>query len=257
MSDVIRLDRRSSNPERTPSEAKEAVDVFRIVLGAFNPVTGKHEGSHFLSPRLVPKAWAQGLTDAGHETKEANVYRHGHWQKLPLVLQFACPFDHVNEAGEGWAKVRLKVNPYTGWVSIHEDSCPRCTQAQIEAWLLTCPRCAAGDSLDEHPDHDHPNAFLFSRDDGDESPLAYVLSALDQFGRGEDLVADSKKAPSTVESVKKWLAALVKEDGSALVPPSLGQSATWDLVKHLPDSPSQALVRKAQAERKAEAAGTV
>lgn len=248
-------DERSSNPDRSTAEAKNAVDVFRVVLGAFNSVTKKHEGSHFLSPRQVPKAWAQGLTDAGYEAKEANVYRNGHWQKLPLVLQFSCPFDHVNESGEGWAKVRLKVNPYTGWVSIHEDSCPSCTQAQIEAWLITCPRCAAGDDLGEHPDHDDASwAFLFSQDDGDESPLAFVLEAMDQLGRGEDLVAD---APKSVKAVKLWLAALVKEDGSPLVPPTQGQMATWEAVKHLPDCPTQSLVRKAQAERKAEAAGTV
>lgn len=176
---------RSSNPDRTMTEAKEAVTYWRIVLGSLNPSTGRREGSHFLAPRLVPRAWAQGLTDAGYEVKEANVYRNGHWQKLPLVVQFSCPFDHVNETGEGWAKVRLKVNPHTGWVSIHEDSCPRCTQERIEAWLLTCPRCAAGDDLDDHPDHDDESwAFLFSRSDGDDSPLAFVLEALDQFGRG-------------------------------------------------------------------------
>lgn len=48
----------------------------------------------------------------------------------------------------------------------------------------------------------------------------------------------------TVESVVEWL---VEQD----VPAPLGVNAAWDLVKNLPGSPTQALVREAQAKRKA------
>ena len=195
------------------------------------------------------------MTDAGFKATAAQAHLGGgKYKTLSLVVQFDCPFDHIDETGEGWAKVLLKVNPYTGWVSLHEDSCGRCTQQQIEAWLITCPRCAAGEDLDEHPDHDAEAAFYLP--DGDESPIAHVVEAMAQFQAGEGLVADTKSAPISVESVKQWLAALVKEDGLLLVPPNLGQSATWEAIKHLPDCPTQTLVRKAQAERKVDAAGT-
>ena len=63
------------------------------------------------------------------------MYRGGGWQTLPLVVQFDCPFDHVDGSGERWAKVLLKVNPGSGWVSLHEDSCHRCSVKRIEQWL--------------------------------------------------------------------------------------------------------------------------
>lgn len=241
---------------RATSEAR--VSVGDLLPGYLvHKVTGERQPHGGLSPRQVPKAWVQGLKDAGVESvKIAQVRRDGGWRTLPLVIQFECPFDHVDDTGETWAKVRLKVNPYTGWVSIHQDSCRRCTQQQVEAWLLTCPRCAAGEELDAHPDHDSDDDWcLFVTSCGDESPIAHVIEVMWQFQRGEALVADSKMSPASVESVTQWLDSLTREDGSPLVLSTLGQSAAWDLVKPIPGCPTQSLVRKAQAQRKT--AGTV
>ena len=97
---------------------------------------------------------------------------------------------------------------------------------------------------------------MFYLPDGDQSPIAHVIEAMAQFQAGEELVADATTVPGTVESVKRWLNSLAMEDSSQLVPPSLGQQKAWDVVKTIPGCPTQNLVRKAQAERKSEAAGT-
>lgn len=60
---------------------------------------------------------------------------------------------------------------------------------------------------------------------------------------GPKQVGSSEVVVETVESVMEWLAA-------NNVPASLGVNAAWDRVKNLPGCPTQALVRKAQAERK-------
>ena len=64
-----------------------------------------------------------------------------------------------------------------------------------------------------------------------------------QIGSTEVVIEDVNAA--------EWLAGLQKPDGGGLlVPSTLGQNATWELVKDLPGCPSQTLVRKAQADRK-------
>ncbi|WP_166389599.1 hypothetical protein [Nocardioides ochotonae] len=242
----------SESHERTTGEAKRA--AAELVPGHLITVTGDHVRHGGLSPRQVPKAWVQGLKDAGVDAKVAKVNRHGQWQTLPLVVQFDCPFDHLNEMSEGWAKVRLKVNPFTGWISIHEDSCRHCSQWQIEAWLIACPRCAAGEDRGEHPDHDEGEA-MFYLPGGDESPIAYVIEAMAQFESGEGLVADDEaKAPAewNAASARQWLDSLTGKDGSYIVPGAVSQREAWRLVKGISGHPPQRFVHKAQALRGAE-----
>ena len=249
MSDVGGLDR-STHDDRTPEGAKVAVGEHLPSVGTTR--TGQRVSYIGLSPRQVPKAWLQGLKDAGvNGVKVAQVHLGGgKYKTLPLVVQFDCPFDHVDDAGESWAKVRLKVNPYTGWVSIHEDSCRRCTQQQIEAWLITCPRCARGEDLAEHPDHDVWVAFY--RPDGDESPIAFVEEAMHQFLCADELVEDTpgrRGGDWTTEAARRWLDNLVNEDGSHVVPVSASQREAWRLVKEVPGHPPQRFVYPAQGER--------
>lgn len=244
MSNVIPFKDTDLTPFERAVQSARFVVGYHLALQPYDFITeaGDRLSGGPLRPRQVVQAWKQGLNDAGYEVKTAQAHiGGGKFKTLSLVLQFDCPFDHEDADGEGWAKLRLKVNPHTGWVRIHKDSCTHCLKSQIEDWLITCPRCAAG--------VDHPSHGLFSG--GDESPVAYVDEAMRQFRRGGELVADSPKAPTTVAATVEWLAALMSDDGSPLVPPTMGQNAAWAVVKHLPGCPTQELVRQAQAQRKA------
>ena len=66
-------------------------------------------------------------------------------------------------------------------------------------------------------------------------------------------VADEDKVVSieTVDAAVTWVDSLTDDDGVLLVPESAGQQAAWEAVKNLPGCPTQTLVRKAQAVRKA------
>lgn len=213
--------------------------VIDMVMGHYRPPG--------LRPTQVPKAWVQGLKAAGVKAKVASVYRGSRWVTLPLVVEYPCPNEHVDDTKERFAKVRLLVNPLSGWVTIHEDSCGGCSQQRVESWLMTCPRCAAGEDTEEHGDHP-----LFYLPEGDESPLAFVVETMAAMVNG--LTSEPEPKPERKEwdraSAVLWLDNLTHEDGAYVVPPLLGQRAAWDAVRTMPGHPPQVLVREAQAARK-------
>lgn len=243
MSDKTGPDQRSVRADRTVDEAQRGMLTER----------------RGLSPRQVPEAWRIGLLAAGRKAKTARVYRNGRWETLALVVQFDCPYEHVNESGENFAKVRLKVDVVTGWVSRHEDSCRRCRQEVIERWLVTCPRCEARESLDTHPDHDEDGDWgaLFFAPNGDESPFAFVIEAMYHLKTGEPssvpgIGTSKQQQPRTEwsdESARQWLDKLVHEDGTPIVPPEASQREAWRLAQGVDGHPPQRFVHKAQALR--------
>jgi hypothetical protein len=250
--EVIPLNVRTKDPDRTVEYARREVHWHLPNDFLVNKVTGERILQGGLSPRQVPTAWVNGLKAARVRARVAKVNRHGVWQTLPLVVEYPCPREHLDESRERFAKVRLLVDPYTGWVSIHEDSCPRCPVEVIEHWLITCPRCVeAGDDLGAHDDHDYDGPFCAS--EGDESPVAFVSEAMHAMLSGltsEESEPEPARPEWTKESARAWLDQLVKEDGSYVVPPTLGQAAAWDIVRGIEGHPSQSLIREAQAARK-------
>jgi hypothetical protein len=65
--------------------------------------------------------------------------------------------------------------------------------------------------------------------------------------------AAAKPKPSleeAVQSARAWLDAQRSEDGSLLIPPTIGQNAAWELAKQFKDHPTRRAVEKAQGRRK-------
>jgi hypothetical protein len=239
------------------TEAVRSIDEAKAAVGdmlpghLMNTRTGERRWSG-LSPRDVVAGWLAGLRAAGIDAKVAKVFRNGGYVTLPLVIKIPCPREHVDSSRERFANVLLRVEPFSGWITIHEDSCSRCTQRQIEVWLLTCPRCASND--DDHPDHE-----VFADYQGDVSPVAQVIGAMYplQFeSEGGTTASNVRSATWTKAASVGWLDSLKTDDGSLLVPPTMGQAAAWDAVREVSGHPPQALVREAQAERKGRASST-
>lgn len=224
--------------------------------------------------REVPKVWRDVLKARGVDAKIP--------RGKGLVVEFDCPFDHVNEAGDDWAKTRIRVNPDTGWVSLYSDEggCPQCSRnaMQVEAWLVVCPDC-----LYLKPGHPRHKPFEISWDDRPEgmtdeefrevlgvgadwdggpdgSPVAHVIDAMYNAYWGLGAPAKGSSSPAkltqsgpqfdTVEDVRQWIDQQVKPDGSFVVLPTLGVNGAWALVKEIPGRPSQEMFRQAQALRK-------
>lgn len=218
-------------------------------------------GPRELRPREVPKAWLAGLKAFGMSAKLASVRRDGQWRTMPLVVEFPCPFDHLDSTGDDWAKVRLRIDPDTGWVSLREGDgcCERCNSEIIEGWLVTCPQC-----LDLEPGHpEHPPFWIdwdhFPEDMADEeirkilgvgadwdggpdgSPLATVIATMDEMVRRPATATPTSGAlPArewTPEAARDWLGSLVKEDGSLVVPVEATYREMWATVSEMSEHP--------------------
>lgn len=138
-----------------------------------------------LRPQMLTDAWVAGLVAARVGAEHVTVKEWGpgkfpRHRKLPFVLQFPCPFGHRTEDKYDIATARLIVED-SGWWSLDPESpCPRCTASALRDWLLTCPRCEAGEDSDRH-DPEHWALDVFDLDgDHDASPVAWVLR---EFGR--------------------------------------------------------------------------
>lgn len=202
-----------------------------------------------LDPVEAATAWARGLRAAG-ATRVKKAYIGG--ISLPRVVEFDCPFWHEPEIVGTVAKVRLLVRR-DGWAEFYQgmdgkagsESCRACRahkqmppEGRFAAWLITCPLCDRA----EHPEH-----VIGGPMDG--SPYAHVVHAV--TSRDVNQEADESDAIATVDAAVTWLDGQTDDDGVLLVPESAGQQAAWEAVKNLPGCPTQTLVRRAQAERKA------
>lgn len=199
-------------------------------------------------PRTMAPAWIQGFKNCGLKAKKATVWRNGTTRSLDLVVEIDCPFDHADETGDNFAKVRLRVNPRTGWVSIHEDSCQSCSKAAIERWLITCPGCRRDD-----PNHVKHYPFNVPTD---ESPVGRVTEVMGAISEHEPIpgakatgtheiggtVVEITAKEWTPESARDWLDALVREDGSPVIPVEETHREAWNIAKGIDGHPPKAMI---------------
>lgn len=203
-----------------------------------------------LDPVEAANAWVRGLRKAG-ATRVKKAYIGG--ISLPLVVEFDCPFWHEPQIVGTVSKVRLLVRR-DGWVEFYQgmegkaasESCRACRArkimpptGRISEWMILCPKC-------DRAEHDG----CVIGGEHDESPYAHVLRAITSGDVAEE-EADNGDSITTVDAAVAWLDGLTDDDGGQLVPESTGQQPAWDLVKALAACPTQQLVRKAQAKRKA------
>ena len=153
-------------------------------------------------PRDVAKVILSGLKAAGAKAEQAKVWRGKFSTALDLAIDMECPWSHPLRDGTTFAKVRLLVDPHAGTLTLRADGergdeCPRCSQAMIDRWLVTC----RGHDENGHPDHepgwirmddfsdDTPDGVV-SRVMGDEdwarpddSPMGHVFVAMEKAHR--------------------------------------------------------------------------
>lgn len=137
--------------------------------------------------RGMTKPWVAGLKSAGLDARQAKEGRAGNWAALPFVIEFSCPFGHRTIDRQRIGLVRLIVED-DGWVSMARGDAgpeneppprtsPFCWQCQPDAlaeWLLTCPRCVAGEDGDEHRE----GHSLWET--GSSAPFTFVLYEFDR-----------------------------------------------------------------------------
>jgi len=139
-----------------------------------------------LAPAMLTHLWVAGLVAArmGAEHVTVKEWKPGkkwpEYRKLPYVLRFPCPFGHRTEdrRDDPWVSIIIEEN---GWFSLDPQSeCTECTGQGIRDWLLTCPRCEAGEDSERHVPM-HWALDVFDIDGGyDASPLAWIMR---EFGR--------------------------------------------------------------------------
>ncbi|WP_353828215.1 hypothetical protein [Agromyces sp. SYSU T0242] len=135
---------------------------------------------------IIVDAWIAGLREAGVKAENARAWSRGSkWAtKLPLVIEFPCPYMHRTPDRRDFRRVRLIVED-DGWVSVDPDSpCEKCNDQVLARWLLTCPRCEYGEEGDFHrAGHDMGQKRGRTRSGpgivGSTSPVSFVLW---QFG---------------------------------------------------------------------------
>jgi hypothetical protein len=136
-----------------------------------------------LTDQMIVSVWIAGLRATGIKAEKVKVWERGrnYPTVMPFVIEFPCPFEHRTADRRGLATVRLLIED-DGWASVDPDSpCEHCSIGVLEAWLLTCPRCEAGEESARHEvDHDlHQYESLV---DGQRelfdstAPLAFVLA---------------------------------------------------------------------------------
>jgi hypothetical protein len=142
-----------------------------------------HRSGERLTSQILVKAWLTGLKAAGIKADNVKVWERGRKYPtvMPFVIEFSCPHDHRSADRRSLASVRLLIED-DGWASLDEDSpCPECTLAVLETWLLTCPRCEAGEDSPTHrPGHALNHSRRVAADGsvevyGSTSPLSFLL----------------------------------------------------------------------------------
>lgn len=143
-----------------------------------------------LADTMLVKPWIDGLREFGVKAAAVKVWSRGakYPTELPFVIGFACPFSHRTPDRRGLARVEFVVE-HDGWVVLDVDaSCGECDTGMLENWLLTCPKCEAGEESEWHrADH---SMSEHSREDveglgeqvrGDVSPLSFVVEAFERL----------------------------------------------------------------------------
>lgn len=196
-----------------------------------------------LTAIMLTDAWIAGLREAGFKAERPKVWGRGKYPTtLPLVIEFPCPYMHRTPDRRDFAKVRLIVED-DGWVSLDPESpCEQCTAQVLERWLLTCPRCEAGEDSDFHPgpdwhglDHQRwqtpgpDERLVFNPDgpifDGSTSPLSFVLWQFRMLCR----IADAKwwvehTDEAIAEAEERWPTWLVEPHRAARIAKVLADS---------------------------------
>lgn len=178
--------------------------------------------NRWLTAEMLANAWIAGLAAAGVKAEHGKVWVRGskYPVKSPFVIEFACPMGHRTEDKRFYATVQLLVED-DGWVSLDVDSqCPDCTIHALERWLLTCPRCEAGDTSPEHLDADapyddehplHQGHYSDGSVIGSTAPLAYVLTELQSLR----LVAEAQWWVNHTEDATEWWRQVVARIGAS------------------------------------------
>lgn len=167
---------------------------------------------NWLTAEMLTKAWIAGLRAAGVMADSGKVFVRGskYPLKSPFMVEFPCPFGHRTEDKRFFATVQFLVDD-DGWVSLDDDSkCPKCTIHSLERWLLTCPRCEAGDASADHTHcderyNDDPVAANWVLAGGtmfgSSAPIAYVL---DEFRRIHRVAEASWWVHHTADAFQWW-----------------------------------------------------
>lgn len=158
-----------------------------------------------LTDRKITDTWIDGM-------KAATRLAYGHakaWngkfpRPLPYVIEGPCPLGHRTADEYDDASIRLVIRQESWWSYDPASPCPKCTAADLRRWMMTCPRCVAGEDSERHyPFHapldamtlydlseadytGKPQGFEYTEITGggfDASPAAWVMREFVRLGR--------------------------------------------------------------------------